>query len=81
MVGAEELIAYLERTGERNPEPHWQHGVDFMQHYLAERFHQGLGGQLIKSQAGSSNDNGTNGTIIRRSRLGGFLNYYHREAA
>jgi len=54
---------------------------EFMAHYLAERFHQGLGGQLIKAQAGSANDNGTNGAIMRRSRLGSFLNYYHREAA
>jgi hypothetical protein len=46
-----------------------------------ERFHQGLGGQLIKGQPGSANDNGSNGSIVRRSRLGGLLNYYHREAA
>ena len=54
---------------------------EFLAHYLAERFHQGLGGQLIKAQAGSANNNGTNGAIMRRSRLGSFLNYYHREAA
>ena len=52
-----------------------------MAHYLAERFHQGLGGQLIKGEAGPANDNGANGAIVRRSRLGGLLNYYHREAA
>jgi hypothetical protein len=40
-----------------------------------------LGGQLIKGQLGSANDNGCNGSIVRRSRLGGLLNYYHREAA
>jgi hypothetical protein len=44
-------------------------------------FPQGLGGQLIKGQPGSANDNGSNGSIVRRSRLGGLLNYYHREAA
>ena len=54
---------------------------EFLARYLAERFHQGLGGQLIKAQAGSANDNGTNGAIMRGSRLGVFLNYYHREAA
>jgi putative transposase len=51
---------------------------EFVEHYLAERFHQGIGGQLIKGEAGSANDNGA---IARRSRLGGFLNYYYREAA
>ena len=55
---------------------------EFMAHYLAERFHQGIGGQLVNGQAGSANDNGTNGARIAcRSRLGGFLNYYHRQAA
>jgi hypothetical protein len=54
---------------------------EFVEHYLTERFHQGLGGQLIRTQPGKANDNGTSSTIVRRSRLGGFLNYYHREAA
>jgi len=51
---------------------------EFVEHFLSERFHQGIGGQLIKGEAGSANDNGA---ITRRSRLGGFLNYYHREVA
>ena len=46
-----------------------------------ERFHQGIGGQRIRNQPGSTNDNGTDGRIACRSRLGGLLNYYHREAA
>ena len=54
---------------------------EFMKHYHTERFHQGLGGQLIKGKPGSANDNGSNGSIVRRSRLGGLLNYYQREAA
>ena len=49
--------------------------------YLAERFHQGIGGQIIREEARATNDNGTGTAIVRRSRLGGFLNYYHREAA
>jgi transposase InsO family protein len=51
---------------------------DFLAHYHGERNHQGLGNRLItpeKSQAGSL------GTIRRRERLGGMLNYYHRQAA
>ena len=53
----------------------------FVEHYSTERFHQGLGGQLIRQPAGCANDNGATGTITCRSRLGGLLNLYHREAA
>ena len=42
---------------------------------------QGLGGQLIRKQVGPTNDNGAAGKVVRRSRLGGMLNYYQREAA
>jgi len=52
-----------------------------MAHCLGERFHQGLGGQLIRKESGSPNDSGVNGKVVRRSRLGGMLNYYQREAA
>ena len=44
-------------------------------------FSPGHWGQLIRNQPGSTNDNGTSGRIACRSRLGGLLNYYHREAA
>jgi hypothetical protein len=47
---------------------------------MTERFHQGIGGQLIKN-VGSTNDNGADSKVACRSRLGGLLNYYHREAA
>jgi transposase len=53
----------------------------FVEHYLAERYHQGIGGQLIKPRMSPSNENGTSGPIGCRSRLGGLLTYYHREAA
>jgi putative transposase len=53
----------------------------FVEHYSTERFHQGLGGQLIRQPAGCANDNGATGTTTCRSRLGGLLNFYHREAA
>ncbi len=39
-----------------------------------------LGGQLIRKRPGPTNDNGTNGQVACRSRLGGLLNFYHREA-
>ena len=54
---------------------------EFVEHYLAERFHQGIGGQLIRNQPVSANDNGATGKVACRSRLGGLLNYYHRAAA
>jgi putative transposase len=54
---------------------------EFMAHYHAERFHQGLGGRLLERPAGSANQNKSQGKVDCRSRLGGMLNFYHREAA
>jgi hypothetical protein len=51
---------------------------EFTQHYLRERHHQGLGNRLI---LGDSCIDVNQGRIRRRSRLGGLLNYYYREAA
>jgi hypothetical protein len=50
-----------------------------MAHYHQERFHQGIGSSLISPIV--ANDNATNGEIRCRSRLGGLLNFYYREAA
>ncbi len=62
-------------------ERHLRHLLrEFVTHHNAERFHQALDGQLIRPPATASNDNGTTGTIQCRSRLGGLLNYYHRQA-
>jgi len=55
--------------------------TEFAEHYMTERFHQGVGGQLIRKHVGPTNDNGAAGKIVRRSRLGGMLNFYHREAS
>jgi len=63
-------------------ERHLRHLLgEFCAHYHGERFHQGLGGRLIKPSVSPSNDNRTAARIECRSRLGGLLNYYHREAA
>jgi len=51
---------------------------EFLAHYHLERNHQGLKNRLIvplQKQAGTSGD------VRRRSRLGGMLNYYYRQAA
>jgi hypothetical protein len=53
---------------------------EFVEHYMTERFHQGIGGQLIRN-VGPTNDNGADGKVACRSRLGGLLDYYHRQAA
>jgi transposase InsO family protein len=51
---------------------------EFVEHYHTERNHQGLGNKLIIPM----NDNAAvSGCVVRRRRLGGVLNYYHREAA
>jgi transposase len=54
---------------------------EFMAHYHRERFHQGLGGQLIEKQADPTSGKSDRGKVGCRSRLGGLLNFYHREAA
>jgi transposase InsO family protein len=62
-------------------ERHLRHLVhQFVEHYNTERFHQGIGGQLITG-AYASNDNEVGAMVHRRSRLGGLLNFYHRRAA
>ena len=66
-----------------------------MRHYHEERFHQGIGGQLIRPAFGHDNalsgeagdcvgdevSHCVGGDIKCRSRLGGLLNFYYREAA
>ena len=49
-----------------------------MEHYHAERNHQGLGSRIIYVE---ENVGSGDGVIKTRSRLGGFLNYYYRKAA
>jgi hypothetical protein len=54
---------------------------ELMAHCYTERFHQGLGGQLIERAAGSANDIDAKGNVVCRSRLDGMLSFYYREAA
>jgi transposase InsO family protein len=51
---------------------------EYVRHYRLERNHQGLGNDLIEGAPSAAN---TNGRVRRRERLGGLLNFYHREAA
>jgi transposase InsO family protein len=53
----------------------------FIAHYHRERFHQGIGEQLIEKQASSATDKRTSGKVVYRSRLGEILNFCYREAA
>jgi putative transposase len=50
---------------------------EFVAHYHQERNHQGLGNRLIMPETCLS---AHSGSIRRRQRLGGMLNYYHRAA-
>jgi hypothetical protein len=51
---------------------------EFVDHYHLERNHQGLNNRLIiRSKTAVA----TNGTVRKRQRLGGMLNYYYRAAA
>jgi hypothetical protein len=52
--------------------------VEYMEHYGAERNHQGLQNRLIHARtAVPAND----GAILCHARLGGMLNFYYRKAA
>jgi putative transposase len=51
---------------------------EYICHYHSERNHQGLNNHLLGAVA---NDPNFGGNVGRRERLGGFLNYYYREAA
>src|SRR5450432_2693966 len=54
---------------------------EFVEHYNTERYHQGLAGRLIQTCAVASNDNCSRGAFASRSRLGGLLNFYFKQAA
>jgi hypothetical protein len=74
----DECLRHFVIFGER----HLRHLLhEFCAHYHEERYHQGLGSRLVRSPASTSNDNATTSDIQCRSRLGGLLNFYHREAA
>ena len=51
---------------------------EFVDHYHRERNHQGIENRLI---LGGPEPPNTNGRVLRKERLGGLLNYYHRKAA
>ncbi len=73
-----ECLNHLVLFGER----HLRYVVkEFIAHYHTERFRQGPGGQLIQRSVGPVNANGAHGKIVCRSRLGGMLKFYVREAA
>jgi len=51
---------------------------EYVEHYHCERNHQGLDNQLLERAPPPAN---LETEVHRRERLGGLLNYYHREAA
>ncbi len=51
---------------------------EYMAHYHAERNHQGIGNQIIEPSATMWAEKSA---VVRRSRLGGTLNYYEKLAA
>ncbi len=73
----EECLDHFVIVGER----HLRHLLNqFVAHYHTERYHQGLEGRIIRPTVLAANDN-ARGTMERRTRLGGLLNYYYRRAA
>jgi transposase InsO family protein len=51
--------------------------AEYMNHYYAERNHQGLENRLIAPMAMEAKG----GAVLRHARLGGTLNFYYRKAA
>ncbi len=51
---------------------------EFVEHYHAERNHQGIGNRLITGRAEGAENTGN---VVSRTRVGGMLKYYHRSAA
>ena len=51
---------------------------NFVAHYHSERNHQGLANRIILPETSHL---GASGSVQRRQRLGGMLNYYYRTAA
>jgi hypothetical protein len=63
-------------------ERHLRHLLqEFVAHYHTERYHQGIGGRIIRPTASATNDTAVLRTVQCRSRLGGQLRFYHRHAA
>ena len=51
---------------------------EYVEHYHAERNHQGIGNRLIETTTLASPDDGP---VVSRARVGGMLKYYYRSAA
>ncbi len=51
---------------------------EYVEHYHRERNHQGLDNQVLERPPPPPN---VDAEVHRRQRIGGLLNYYHREAA
>ena len=63
-------------------ERHLRHLLrEFIVHYHSERYHQGIGNRLIRPQPAPAAARATHVEVRCRSRLGGHLNFYVREAA
>jgi putative transposase len=73
-----ECLNHLVLLGER----HLRYVIkEVMAHCHRERFRQCLGGHLIEAKAEATSRNRAPGKVVCRSRLGGMLSYYYREAA
>ena len=71
-----ECLSRVIPLGER----HLRHLLsEYLIHYHQERNHQGLDNRIIEPLA--ANARLGKGTVRRRQRVGGLLNYYYREAA
>ena len=69
-----ECLSKLVSLGER----HLRHALqEFIRHSNAERNHQGVRNRLLQPEVAAN----SSGSIQRRTRIGGILSFYYREAA
>ncbi len=54
---------------------------EYLKHYHMERNHQGLGNDIPFPKPAITENEYDNGHVAKKSRLGGLLNFYHRQAA
>ena len=69
----QECLRFIVALGER----HLRKVInEYVAHYHLERIHQGLGNRVIDPDPANEN-----GTVVRRTRLGEPLSFYHRRSA
>jgi len=75
-------MSVYSRIGTRRVPPSVSRSRSSLRTIISSEITKGWGSQLIAAAVAPANENGDHrAAIVRRERLGGVLNYYHRRAA